>query len=136
MHRGSVLALTAAVLFGASTLFAKLIIASAHPALQAGLLYLGSCLGLSVFSAAARPRLGCLRNGCQRMAAAHPLALVGATLACQPASLTPFARLRHCSLSWPSLKIWPAAVFKPTNWVAVIRGALREAHVPGDCATG
>lgn len=48
MHRRSVLALTAAMLFCASTLFAKLIIASAHPALQAGLLYLGSGLGLSV----------------------------------------------------------------------------------------
>lgn len=49
MHRGIVLALAAAVLFGASTPFAKLVVASAHPVLLAGLLYLGSGLGLSAF---------------------------------------------------------------------------------------
>ena len=48
MHRGIVLALAAAVLFGASTPFAKLVVASAHPVLLAGLLYLGSGFGLSV----------------------------------------------------------------------------------------
>lgn len=49
MRRGIMLALAAAVLFGASTPFAKLVVASAHPVLLAGLLYLGSGLGLSAF---------------------------------------------------------------------------------------
>lgn len=42
LRRGAALALLAAALFGASTPFAKLLLASVHPWLLAGLLYLGS----------------------------------------------------------------------------------------------
>lgn len=45
-------ALGAAALFGASTPFAKLLTGSVHPALLAGLLYLGSGVGLSLVSLA------------------------------------------------------------------------------------
>src|SRR3954449_11366391 len=48
MQSGILLALTSAVLFGASTPFAKLLLGSVDPWLMAGLLYLGAGLGLSV----------------------------------------------------------------------------------------
>lgn len=46
LHRGVIAALAAAVLFGASTPFAKLLLAHTGPWLLAGLLYLGSGIGL------------------------------------------------------------------------------------------
>ena len=46
--RGVVLALTAAILFGASAPFAKLLLRGATPQLLAGLLYLGSGVGLAL----------------------------------------------------------------------------------------
>jgi drug/metabolite transporter (DMT)-like permease len=46
LRRGATLALLAAALFGASTPCAKLLLASVHPWLLAGLLYLGSGAGL------------------------------------------------------------------------------------------
>lgn len=46
LHRGVIAALAAAVLFGASTPFAKLLLAHTGPWLLAGLLYLGSGVGL------------------------------------------------------------------------------------------
>ena len=45
---GILIALGAALLFGASTPLAKLALSSAHPLLVAGLLYLGSGIGLAV----------------------------------------------------------------------------------------
>ena len=48
MHRSVAYALLAAVLFGASTPFAKLLVGSLSPLLLAGLLYLGSGIGLAV----------------------------------------------------------------------------------------
>src|SRR5919199_5797369 len=48
LHRGIGLALTAAVLFGISAPFAKLLLRGAAPQLLAGLLYLGSGVGLSL----------------------------------------------------------------------------------------
>ncbi|MBI5164890.1 MAG: DMT family transporter [Magnetospirillum sp.] len=47
MHQGIFAALAAAILFGASTPFAKLLLGSMEPWLLAGLLYLGSGIGLS-----------------------------------------------------------------------------------------
>jgi len=47
-RRGIGLALAAAVLFGASAPFAKLLLSDAAPELLAGLLYLGSGLGLGI----------------------------------------------------------------------------------------
>ena len=49
IRRGGLLALAAAVLFGASTPAAKAIIGNVYPVMLAGLLYLGSGVGLSVF---------------------------------------------------------------------------------------
>lgn len=49
MNRNIVFALAAAALFGASTPFAKVLAANVPPVLLAGLLYLGSGLGLTVF---------------------------------------------------------------------------------------
>ncbi|MFZ6875699.1 DMT family transporter [Undibacterium sp. Di27W] len=46
MHKGVIYALMAAALFGASTPFAKLLLAKASPLSVAGILYLGSGLGL------------------------------------------------------------------------------------------
>jgi drug/metabolite transporter (DMT)-like permease len=46
--RGIAMALTAAVLFGASAPFAKLLLATSSPQLLAGLLYLGSGIGLGI----------------------------------------------------------------------------------------
>ncbi len=48
LHPGILSALMAALLFGASTPFAKLALASANPLLVAGLLYLGSGVGLAI----------------------------------------------------------------------------------------
>lgn len=48
VRRGGLLALAAAVLFGASTPAAKAIIAGVHPLMLAGLLYLGSGVGLTL----------------------------------------------------------------------------------------
>src|ERR1700759_5311447 len=48
MQPGILLALASAVLFGASTPFAKLLLGSVDPWLMAGMLYLGAGLGLSV----------------------------------------------------------------------------------------
>jgi hypothetical protein len=48
MRRGILLALASAVLFGASTPFAKILLGSVDPWLMAGLLYIGASLGLSV----------------------------------------------------------------------------------------
>jgi drug/metabolite transporter (DMT)-like permease len=48
VRRGGILALTAAMLFGASTPAAKAIIAGVHPLMLAGLLYLGSGAGLTI----------------------------------------------------------------------------------------
>jgi drug/metabolite transporter (DMT)-like permease len=49
MQPGILLALASAVLFGASTPFAKLLLGSIDPWLMAGLLYVGAGLGLAVF---------------------------------------------------------------------------------------
>jgi drug/metabolite transporter (DMT)-like permease len=51
-HPGILSALTAALLFGASTPLAKLALSSANPLLVAGLLYLGSGAGLALLRAA------------------------------------------------------------------------------------
>ncbi|GAA0297029.1 DMT family transporter [Sphingomonas oligophenolica] len=49
IRRGGLLAIAAALLFGLSTPAAKLIVGSVDPLLLAGLLYLGSGLGLTLF---------------------------------------------------------------------------------------
>lgn len=49
IERGPSLALASALLFGATTPFAKLLIGTVHPALLAGLFYLGSGLGLFIY---------------------------------------------------------------------------------------
>lgn len=49
MHKGVIYALLAAALFGASTPFAKALIGQAAPVMLAGLLYLGSGLGLLIW---------------------------------------------------------------------------------------
>jgi drug/metabolite transporter (DMT)-like permease len=49
MQPGVLLALASAVLFGASTPFAKLLLGSVDPWLMAGLLYVGAGLGLGIF---------------------------------------------------------------------------------------
>jgi drug/metabolite transporter (DMT)-like permease len=48
MHPGILLAIASAMLFGASTPFAKLLLGSVDPWLMAGLLYLGAGLGLAI----------------------------------------------------------------------------------------
>ena len=50
VRRGGLLAIAAAVLFGVSTPAAKAIVGNVHPLLLAGLLYLGSGLGLALTS--------------------------------------------------------------------------------------
>jgi drug/metabolite transporter (DMT)-like permease len=52
--RGAVLALISALLFGASTPFAKMLVGNVHPALLAALLYLGSGIGLALVRLATR----------------------------------------------------------------------------------
>lgn len=54
MHSGIIYALIAAVLFGASTPFAKLLVGQVAPVMLAGLLYLGSGIGLSIWLLARR----------------------------------------------------------------------------------
>ena len=49
LHRGITAALAAALLFGASTPFAKLLLDQVQPWMLAALLYLGSGLGLAVW---------------------------------------------------------------------------------------
>lgn len=49
MHKGIIYALLAAALFGASTPFAKAMVNHVEPVMLAGVLYLGSGLGLSLF---------------------------------------------------------------------------------------
>src|SRR3982751_5558170 len=48
VKRGGLMALASAVLFGVSTPAAKSLIAGVHPLMLAGLLYLGSGIGLSL----------------------------------------------------------------------------------------
>jgi drug/metabolite transporter (DMT)-like permease len=55
-HRGAALAISAAVLFGASTPIAKLLLGSTNWLLLAGLLYLASGVGLAVVSLISRSR--------------------------------------------------------------------------------
>ena len=52
MHTGVIYALLAAVLFGASTPFAKTLVGQMPPVALAGVLYLGSGIGLLVCYAA------------------------------------------------------------------------------------
>ncbi len=54
IRRGGLLAMAAAVLFGVSTPAAKLVVGDVHPLLLAGLLYLGSGLGLTAWRALRR----------------------------------------------------------------------------------
>jgi drug/metabolite transporter (DMT)-like permease len=54
VRRGGLLALVAAVLFGASTPAAKAVIAGVHPLMLAGLLYLGSGVGLTIIKLSGR----------------------------------------------------------------------------------
>lgn len=49
MHKGVIYALLAAALFGASTPFAKMLVGQVSPVTLAGMLYLGSGLGLSIW---------------------------------------------------------------------------------------
>jgi drug/metabolite transporter (DMT)-like permease len=56
-------ALGAALLFGAGTPFAKLLLANVNPWLLAGLLYLGSGVGLSLYRLIWRIRAGRLEKG-------------------------------------------------------------------------
>lgn len=58
IDRGASLALLAAVLFGLSAPFAKVLLQDAEPQLLAGLLYLGSGVGLAVTWLLTRPRGG------------------------------------------------------------------------------
>ncbi|MEP7183288.1 MAG: DMT family transporter [Betaproteobacteria bacterium] len=58
MQRGIVYALTAAVLFGASTPLAKRLVGNIHPLVLAGLLYAGSGGGLALVLAARKLRAG------------------------------------------------------------------------------
>jgi drug/metabolite transporter (DMT)-like permease len=69
LHRGATLALTSALLFGVSTPFAKLLVGSIHPALLAGLLYLGSGLGLLGVTAASRLARGGASETSERLSA-------------------------------------------------------------------
>src|SRR5471030_1313985 len=55
-RRGIPLALGAAALFGLSTPLAKVLVGSSHPQLIAGLLYLGSGVGLGLYWLSARSR--------------------------------------------------------------------------------
>lgn len=49
MRSGALLAIAAAVLFGASTPFSKILLGRVDPMLLGGLLYLGSGLGLTLW---------------------------------------------------------------------------------------
>jgi drug/metabolite transporter (DMT)-like permease len=74
MRYGIGAALAAALLFGASTPLAKLLLGEASPWLLAGLLYLGSGLGLGLTLLAGKQRL-------QKLARGEALALAGAIAA-------------------------------------------------------
>src|SRR4051794_32290953 len=63
IRRGGLLAIAAAVLFGLSTPAAKAIVGNVHPLLLAGLLYLGSGLGLGVIGLLRRSQGVRLRRG-------------------------------------------------------------------------
>lgn len=54
VKRGGVMALASAVLFGVSTPAAKVLVGNVHPLMLAGLLYLGSGLGLGLFQVIGR----------------------------------------------------------------------------------
>jgi drug/metabolite transporter (DMT)-like permease len=56
MSRGPALAIASAILFGASTPFAKALLGNVDPALLAALLYLGSGIGLSIVRTLRLPR--------------------------------------------------------------------------------
>jgi drug/metabolite transporter (DMT)-like permease len=56
-NRGIVAALAAAVLFGASTPAAKTLLGDVAPLMMAGILYLGSGIGLALFRAVPRARI-------------------------------------------------------------------------------
>ncbi len=58
MHHGALHALSSAVLFGASTPFARWMAVRIHPVFLAGLLYLGAGVGLSVWALVRRGRSG------------------------------------------------------------------------------
>lgn len=62
-HHGILAALAAAILFGASTPFSKMLLADIDPWLLAGTLYLGSGFGLSVLRLARRRERASLRPG-------------------------------------------------------------------------
>jgi drug/metabolite transporter (DMT)-like permease len=69
MHKGVLYALAAAALFGASTPFAKLLIDDAAPVALAGILYLGSGLGLAAclgWRRVARAQAQCADTGLTR----------------------------------------------------------------------
>lgn len=74
MSRGILAALAAALLFGASTPLAKLLVGETSPWLLAGLLYLGSGLGLGAMVLFRRPAF-------RSIPGAEKAALAGATLA-------------------------------------------------------
>jgi drug/metabolite transporter (DMT)-like permease len=78
-YRGILSALGSALLFGASTPLAKLVVLSAEPVLIAGLLYLGSGIGLAIWRTV---RAGSLASGTETPLARTDLPwLAGATLA-------------------------------------------------------
>lgn len=62
-HRGVIAALGAAALFGAGTPFAKMLLAHASPWLLAGILYLGSGIGLWLWRLASRAPAVRLQRG-------------------------------------------------------------------------
>ena len=70
-HPGVQAGLAAAVLFGAGTPLAKLLLGEVSPWMLAGLLYLGSGLGLGLYRLIARP-------GRVRLARTELLPLIGA----------------------------------------------------------
>ncbi len=79
-HKGIIYALAAAILFGASTPFAKLLSGDNPPILLAGLLYFGSGTGLSIWMALRRLRRSERTNRASLGAADMPW-LAGAVLA-------------------------------------------------------
>ena len=73
VDRGIVLAIFAAVAFGASTPFSKQLLHSLDPALTAGLLYLGSGVGLAALLLVRRVRN--VTGRCERSNALRPAVL-------------------------------------------------------------
>ncbi len=76
---GAIAALAAALLFGASTPFAKILVGAIDPGMLAGLLYLGSGGGLLVLHLIRRAH-GASRHGARIFTAPGWLALAGATV--------------------------------------------------------